>query len=262
MDNDVFNTVTENKKINGGVDVLDKPERGSVINDTVESVSVFGDTADVSDYIKRQKTFGYKSYLFFKRTFDIMFSAFILLAFCWLIGLLLLIKWLEDFSNPVYVSKRVGKNGKVFKFYKIRTMCPKAEEMKEELIKKGLNEADPPAFKMKNDPRITKFGKFLRKTSLDEILQFINVLNGSLSIIGPRSPLPEEVTNYTSYQKQRLLVKGGLLCYWQTSPKRHDVKFSDWVELDLKYIRTQSILTDIKIFFKGIFSVLFIRGGE
>lgn len=262
MDNDGSNTINKNKKINGGVDVLDKPESDFSVKEEVGNVSGSDDVSEISDYIKRQKTFRYKSYLFFKRTFDIIFSAFILLAFCWLIGLLLLIKWLEDFSNPVYVSKRVGKNGKVFKFYKIRTMCPKAEEMKEELIKKGLNEADPPAFKMKNDPRITKFGKFLRKTSLDEILQFINVLNGSLSIIGPRSPLPEEVTNYTSYQKQRLLVKGGLLCYWQISRKRHDITFEEWVELDIKYIKKQSFWLDVKLLFKGIFFILFNHDGE
>ena len=256
----IINTVTENKNTNGGVGVLDKPESGSRVKELSETIS--GDTADISEYIKKQKTFGYKSYLFFKRTFDIVFSAVILLAFCWLIGLLLLIKWLEDFSNPVYVSKRVGKDGRVFNFYKIRTMCPNAEKMKEELIKKGLNEADPPAFKMKNDPRITKFGKFLRKTSLDELLQLINVLNGSLSIIGPRSPLPEEVVTYTPYQKQRLLVKGGLLCFWQISPKRHDLKFEEWVELDLKYIRKQSFWLDLKIFFKGIFCVLFTHNGE
>ena len=260
MDNGGFNTIMEDNNTKGGVGVLDKPESGSLVKELSEAVSV--DTADISEYIKRQKTFGYKSYLFFKRTFDIIFSAIILLAFCWLIGLLLLIKWLEDFSNPVYVSKRVGKDGKIFNFYKIRTMCPNAEEMKEELIKKGLNEADPPAFKMKNDPRITKFGKFLRKTSMDELLQLINVLNGSLSIVGPRSPLPEEVLNYTPYQKQRLLVKGGLLCFWQVSPKRHDLKFEEWVELDLKYIRKQSFCLDLKIFFKGIFCVLFTHNGE
>lgn len=260
MDNGILNTVIEDKGKQGGVDVLDKPDCSLRIEELSKTLAV--DTADFSDILKKQKTFGYQSYLFFKRVFDILFALVILLAFCWLIGLLLLIKWLEDFANPVYVSKRVGKDGKTFTFFKIRTMCPNAEELKEELIKKGLNEADPPAFKMKNDPRITKFGKFLRKTSLDELLQLINVLNGSLSIIGPRSPLPEEVVSYTLYQKQRLLVKGGLLCYWQASPKRHDMKFDEWVELDLKYIRKQSLCTDIAILFKGVFSVLFIRGGE
>ena len=130
------------------------------------------------------------------------------------------------------------------------------------LIEQGLNEADPPAFKMKNDPRITVFGKFLRKTSLDETLQFINVLNGTMSIVGPRPPLPEEVEKYTEYQKQRLCVKGGLLCLWQIQKNRHAISFDEWVESDLKYIKNQSAWLDFKIVVKGFFAVLFDHSGE
>lgn len=141
-------------------------------------------------------------------------------------------------------------------------MRPDAEKMKEQLIAQGLNEADPPAFKMKNDPRVTRFGKFLRKTSLDEILQFINVLNGTMSIVGPRPPLPEEVEKYTDYQKQRLNVKGGLLCLWQIQKNRNAVSFDEWVESDLLYIKKQGVLMDLKIMIKGVFAVLFDHSGE
>ena len=112
-----------------------------------------------------RKGFRYGCYRFVKRTFDIISSGLMLILLSWLILLCILIKWLEDFHNPIYVSKRVGKNGKIFRFYKIRTMCPNAEEMKQKLIEAGLNEADPPAFKMKNDPRITKVGKVFARPS-------------------------------------------------------------------------------------------------
>lgn len=210
----------------------------------------------------KKKGFKYGCYLFFKRTFDILFSLIFLIAFSWLILICLLIKFLEDFHNPIYVSERIGKDGKPFKFFKIRSMRPNAEKLKQQLIDAGLNEADPPAFKMKNDPRITKFGKFLRKTSLDELLQFINVLNGSMSIVGPRPPIPNEVEQYNDYQKQRLNVKGGLLCLWQIQKNRHSIKFDKWVDLDLEYIKKQSLWFDIKIMFKSIFVVLFDHSGE
>ncbi len=204
----------------------------------------------------------YRCYLFFKRAFDIISSGLFLILFSWLILLCLLVKWLEDFHNPVYVSLRVGKNGKVFKFYKIRTMCPNAEEMKQQLIDAGLNEADPPAFKMKNDPRITKVGKFFRKLSLDELPQLWNVFIGNMSVVGPRPPIPREVEEYTAYQRHRLDVKGGLLCLWQIQKNRNALSFEEWVRLDLEYIEKQSFGLDMKIIFKGAYMVLFDRSGE
>ena len=218
--------------------------------------------ADSESNPYKKKGFWYGFYLCFKRFSDILFSLLFLVLFSWLILLCLLIKFLEDFHNPIYVSVRIGKDGKPFKFFKIRSMRPDAEELKAKLIEQGLNEADPPAFKMKNDPRITGFGKFLRKTSLDEILQFINVLNGTMSIVGPRPPLPEEVEKYNDYQKQRLSVKGGLLCLWQIRKNRHSISFDEWVESDLKYIKNQSAWLDFKIVVKGFFAVLFDHSGE
>ncbi len=206
--------------------------------------------------------FKYGCYLFVKRTFDIVASFLAIVLLSWLILLCILIKWLEDLHNPIYVSKRVGKNGKIFKFYKIRTMCPNAEAMKQKLIEAGLNEADPPAFKMKNDPRITKVGKLFRKLSLDELPQLFNILNGSMSVVGPRPPIPSEVEQYTEYQRHRLDVKGGLLCLWQIQKNRNALSFDEWVRLDLEYIQKQSVWLDLKIIFKGAYMVVFDRSGE
>ena len=161
-----------------------------------------------------------------------------------------------------YSSRRVSKNGEIHRFHKIRSMCPGAEKMKAELIARGFNEADEPAFKMKHDPRITKVGKFLRATSMDELPQIWDIFLGRLSIVGPRPPLPEEVANYTEYQKHRLDVKGGLLCFWQITKNRNDLSFDEWVELDIKYIETRSVWVDLKIIFKAIWFVLTDRTGE
>ena len=212
-----------------------------------------------------KKEFVYKKkrfYSFIKRAFDIFASGMFLLLFGWFILIMVIIKWFEDFHNPIYTSIRVGKNGKLIKFHKIRSMCPNAEAMKADLIAKGMNEADGPAFKMKNDPRITKFGKFLRKTSIDELPQIWDIFVGRISIVGPRSPLPDEVKEYTEYQLHRLDVKGGLLCLWQIEHNRNQLSFDEWIDLDLKYIQKRSIWLDLKIIFKGAWMVLFDRSGE
>ncbi len=212
--------------------------------------------------ITQRTGFKYKSYCFFKRAFDLVAALLLLIVLSPFILIFLLIKWLEDFKNPVYVSKRIGKNGKEFRFYKIRTMCVGADKQKADLIKDDLNEADGPVFKMKQDPRITKVGRFYRKWSIDELLQLLNIINGSMSVVGPRPPIPGEVSQYTEEQRQRLTVKGGLLCLWQIQKNRHDLKFEDWVNLDLDYIEQQSFWLDIKIICKGFFMVLFDRSGE
>ena len=176
-----------------------------------------------------------------KRTFDIVSSFLMLVVFSPLILILLLVKFLEDGKNPVYTSVRVGKGGKRFKFHKIRSMV---------------------VFKMKDDPRITKFGRFLRRSSLDEILQLWDILIGNLSVVGPRSPLPKEVEKYTPYEMHRLDVKGGLLCLWQIQPNRHSIKFDEWVKLDIEYIENRSIWLDLKIIFKGAVMVIFDHSGD
>ncbi len=204
---------------------------------------------------------GGKFYEFVKRCFDIFASFILLVLLSWLILILLLIKTLEDGHRPIYESIRIGKNGVPFKFHKIRSMHPGADKKKKKLIKKGLNEADGPAFKMKDDPRVTKFGKFLRKTSLDELPQLWDVFIGKMSFIGPRPPLPEEVKQYTPYQMHRLDVKGGLVCLWQISKNRNDMSFRKWVELDIYYIEHRSLWFDFKIFFKAIWFVLTDHSG-
>ncbi len=212
--------------------------------------------------VKTKRGFRYALYRANKRFLDIFLGTIALIALSPFILIALFVKFLEDGKNPVYVQKRVGKDGKLFNFYKIRTMCVGAEGMKDDLISKGLNEADGAVFKIKEDPRITKIGKIYRKLSIDEILQLINIINGTMSIVGPRPPLPREVETYGEYEKQRLSVKGGLLCLWQVEKNRHQIKFEDWVKLDLEYIEKQSLWLDIKIVVKGAVMVLFDRTGE
>ena len=217
------------------------------------------------DYYGGNITIKYKEkyvYQFFKRLIDLIISGLALILFGWFILLMMFIKFCEDGHNPIYTSIRVGKDGKLIKFHKIRSMIPNAEELKDKLIAEGKNEADGPAFKMKNDPRITKFGKFLRKTSIDELPQIWDIFLGRMSIVGIRNPLPSEVEKYNDYQKQRLLVRGGLLCLWQIKHNRHDLSFDEWVELDLKYIEKRSLLMDLSIFLKGMWMVVFDHTGE
>lgn len=200
-------------------------------------------------------------YSFQKRFFDILLSLIAIVALSPVLLICLLLKWLEDFHNPFYVSKRVGKNGKIFNFYKIRTMCVGADKLKQKLIDEGKNEANGPVFKIKNDPRITKIGKFLRKFSLDELPQLFNILNGSMSIIGPRPPIPSEVEQYSEHDLHRLEIKGGLLCIWQIQKNRNDISFEDWVNFDIEYIKKRGLWLDIKIVFKGAWMVLFDHSG-
>ncbi len=194
-----------------------------------------------------------KRYLFAKRVLDVVlaFAAVVILAVPML--LIALAIFLQDFHNPIFKQTRVTKDGRFFTMYKFRTMCVYAEQKLEEL--RAQNEADGPVFKIKKDPRVTPIGRFLRKTSLDELPQFFNVLNGSMSLVGPRPPLPKEVEQYTPYQMHRLDVKGGITCYWQCSG-RSNIMFDEWVELDLKYIRDRSISTDAKILAKTVGAVL------
>lgn len=226
---------------------------GSAINGAIAAL-------DNETYIR--SGFRFSIYRFMKRFFDIFLSGLALLILSPVLAIILLIKFLEDFHNPVYVSKRCGKGGKVFNFYKIRSMRPDADKLKQQMIEQGLNEADGPVFKIKDDPRITPMGRFLRKTSADELLQLINILKGDMSIVGPRPPIPSEVKEYTPRQMHRLDVKGGLLCLWQIQPNRHAVSFDDWVELDLEYIRKQNLWLDITIIFKGAFMIISGKSGD
>lgn len=198
-------------------------------------------------------------YWFLRRTQDIVLAASALLLL-WPLMLLTAILIVIDSpgAGPIFVQTRVGRDGEEFRFYKFRTMCPNAEEKLAELLQ--YNEMDGPAFKMKDDPRITRLGRFLRRSSIDELPQLWNVLRGEMSIVGPRPGLPREVEQYDEYARQRLMITPGLTCYWQIMPYRNRLSFEEWVDLDIKYIRERSFLTDWKIILATFGAVLGMNG--
>lgn len=200
-----------------------------------------------------------RRYWIIRRGQDILLSA-LALFFLWPIMLIVaLAVWIDSpEASPIFAQDRVGRDGKVFRFYKFRSMIPNAEAKLDELL--GQNEMEGPAFKIKEDPRITRVGKFIRKTSLDELPQLWNILKGDMSIVGPRPPLPREVAEYGEYEMQRLLVTPGLTCYWQIQPHRNDLTFDEWVALDVQYIQESSFLGDWKIILKTFGAVLGMNG--
>lgn len=193
-------------------------------------------------------------YEFFKRVFDLILSLIAFVPFCLVYLCVAIAIKCEDGGPVIYTSTRLTKNGREFAMYKFRSMCIGAEKMKADLM--DQNEMKGPAFKMKEDPRITKVGRFIRKTSIDELPQLLNIIKGDMSVIGPRPPLPEEVAQYTPYQMHRLDVKTGLACYHECMGRSNSQDFDQWVESDLKYIRERSLWTDIKIIFLTIKVVL------
>jgi lipopolysaccharide/colanic/teichoic acid biosynthesis glycosyltransferase len=212
-------------------------------------------------FIDREKMLrGHRHYWVLRRAQDIVFS---LLALILLAPLALVISLAIVLDSPgdgaIFRQRRVGRDGKLFWLYKFRTMCPDAEKRLNELLK--LNQMDGPVFKIKGDPRITRVGRFLRKTSLDELPQLLNVLRGDMSIVGPRPALPREVELYSDYQRQRLYVTPGLSCYWQITPHRNEMSFDEWVALDLKYIQERSFWVDWKIIFLTV-RAMFMKYGE
>ena len=210
--------------------------------------------------IDREKTLrSHRRYWVLRRAQGIVFS---LLALILLAPLALLISLAIVLDSPgdgaIFRQRRVGRDGKLFWLYKFRTMCPDAEEQLNELL--SQNQMDGPVFKIKGDPRITRVGRFLRKTSLDELPQLLNVLQGDMSIVGPRPALPREVELYSDYQRQRLYVTPGLSCYWQIAPHRNEMSFDEWVALDLKYIQERSFWVDWKIIFLTVRAMLMKYG--
>ncbi len=208
---------------------------------------------------KQQVRQGKQGYRLWKRTQDIILSLLALLLL-WPLLLLVAVIILIDSpgASPFFAQQRVGKDGKIFKLYKFRSMHPHAEEKLGDLLK--YNEMNGPVFKIRNDPRITRVGKFIRKTSIDELPQLINILKGEMSLVGPRPALPREVEQYNAYQKQRLLITPGLTCYWQIQPRRNDLSFDEWLELDLKYIRERCFLVDWRIMLSTVRAVLKMEG--
>ena len=198
-------------------------------------------------------------YWFFKRIQDVIFSAIALIILSPLLLIIAILVFLDDpKGSPIFTQKRSGRKGKEFDFYKFRSMYVDAESKLDELLEQ--NEMEGPAFKIKDDPRITRLGRILRKTGLDELPQLVNILKGDMSIVGPRPPLPREVAQYNDYQKQRLIVTPGLTCYWQIQPHRNDLTFDEWMDLDVKYIKERSFWVDWKIILATVRTVLEGRG--
>ncbi len=192
-----------------------------------------------------------------KRPFDVV-ASLIGLTLLSPVFLIISIAVKLDSRGPVYFRQvRVGKDGREFWFYKFRSMVIDAEEQKQKLM--HLNELEGPVFKISNDPRITRVGTFLRRTSLDELPQLINVLRGDMSLVGPRPPLPGEVAKYESWQREKLSVLPGITCLWQISGRNH-IGFTEWMRLDIEYIRRQSLGLDVKILSRTLPAVLSRKG--
>lgn len=193
-------------------------------------------------------------YLFVKRIIDIVGASVGLIVLSMVFLIVALLIKIEDPKGPIFFSqKRIGKNEKGFNMYKFRSMVTDAESRLKDLLEQ--NETTGAMFKMKNDPRVTKVGNFIRKTSIDELPQLWNVLKGDMSLVGPRPPLPREVSEYTTYDKQRLLVQPGCTGLWQVSG-RSNIGFEDMVKLDIHYAQNRNMLFDVKIILKTI-GVLF-----
>ncbi|HEX2967713.1 MAG TPA: sugar transferase [Bacteroidales bacterium] len=193
-----------------------------------------------------------------KKVMDVVISLMVIIAF---LPVFIIIGLLVKLTSPgpvIFKQARVGLRGRSFDLYKFRTMVQNAEEIKDQLNEK--NEVDGPVFKIKNDPRVTGIGRFLRRTGLDELPQLFNVLKGEMSLIGPRPPLLSETKQYKRWQLRRLSVKPGLSCFWQIKPERNSIRFDKWMELDLAYIDNWSIRLDLMILFKTVGTV-FKRSG-
>jgi len=232
--------------------------------DNVVDQSFIVEPCDVSELVHNTllntdiKTNGSYMYVILKRFFDIVLSVIAIVVLSPLMLVVSVIIYIDDKGSPIFVQQRYTQDGKIFKMYKFRSMYVDAEERFNEV--KHLNEIDGNIiFKSKDDPRITRIGKFIRKTSIDELPQLFNILKGDMSIVGPRPPITREVVQYTSYQMNRLLVKGGLTCFWQCSG-RSNLNFDEQVELDIKYIKNRSLFLDFKLILKTVKTVLKMDG--
>lgn len=216
----------------------------------MEKLEVFNEFVELynTEEFKRNK-----KYIFTKRMIDILGA---MVGIICLGPLMLIISMIIkiDSNGPIFfLQERVGQDGKLFKMYKFRSMVMDAENLLDKLKEK--NEMSGPMFKIKRDPRVTGIGKFIRKTSIDELPQLFNVLKGEMSLVGPRPNLPREVVRFSEYHKQKLLGKPGLTCYWQVMG-RNEIGFEEWMELDIKYLRERNVWIDIKLIIKTFF-VLF-----
>lgn len=216
-------------------------------------------TTDAGRSAVVERRSGKHIYLVIKRIQDIVLSALALVVLSPILLLIALLIVIDDpHGGPIFSHQRVGKGGRLFRMYKFRTMCVDAEDQREQLSQ--YNEMDGPVFKIKKDPRITRVGSFLRRVSLDELPQLVNILRGDMSIVGPRPALPAEVEQYTPRQMLRLEVTPGLTCFWQVQPDRYQLTMDEWVDLDLRYIREQSWIVDWMLVVRTVGEVLQANG--
>lgn len=209
---------------------------------------------------QKENLYSHRQYWVGRRMQDVILSSLALIVLSLVMLAIAIAIVIDDPSaGSIFSQERVGRNGKSFKLYKFRSMCSNAEAKLGDLL--DQNEMDGPVFKIKNNPRITRVGKFIRKTSLDELPQLWNILKGDMSIVGPRPALPHEVEQDGEYEKQRLYVTPGLSCYCQIAPHRNDLSFEEWMALDVKYVKERSFLVDWKIIFKT-FRVCLLGRGE
>jgi exopolysaccharide biosynthesis polyprenyl glycosylphosphotransferase len=194
-----------------------------------------------------------------KRLFDIVVSAVALWMLVPLFAVVALLIKLSSRGPILFKQERVGQHGRPFHMLKFRSMVVNAEELKAKLA--AQNEMSGPVFKMKNDPRVTWIGRFIRKFSIDELPQFINVLRGEMSIVGPRPPVPGEVARYEPWQRRRLSVRPGLTCIWQVSG-RNQISFEEWMYLDMQYIDHWSLKDDLSLLLRTVPVVLTGRGAS
>lgn len=203
----------------------------------------------------------HRAYWCVRRAQDIFFSLLALIALSPLMLLTCIAVWIDSpGASPVFSQLRVGRNGKLFRLYKFRSMCPNAESKLNDLLQD--NEMDGPVFKMKDDPRITRVGHFIRKTSIDELPQFFDVLRGDMSLVGTRPPTLDEYKQYESHHKRRLSMKPGITGLWQVSGRSNIEDFEEVVKLDTRYIDNWTIWQDIKILLKTVWVVFAGRGAE
>lgn len=218
-----------------------------------------GEAPPQGRWLDRRQVLDRRFYWMGRRTQDLVLSA-AALALLWpLMGLVALAIWLDSpGASPIFVQERVGRDGRLFRFYKFRSMVPDAEARLAGML--DQNEMDGPVFKIRDDPRVTRVGRFLRRTGIDELPQLVNILKSDMSIVGPRPALPREAAQYTDYERQRLYVTPGLTCYWQIMPHRNQLSFAQWVELDLQYIQERSFWLDWKIIARTFRTVLRMYG--
>jgi lipopolysaccharide/colanic/teichoic acid biosynthesis glycosyltransferase len=230
----------------------------------LESLNIPMSKADVTQLKKQQQQRitswerNMKQLLFVKRMLDILISGTAILVASPFFLIVAICIYVENPGPVFYMQTRVGLNGRTFPFYKFRSMVMNADQMKDELLAQNESEGGV-IFKMKKDPRVTRTGRFIRRFSIDEMPQFLNVLLGDLSIVGPRPPVPREVAEYTLEDRKRLHVKPGLTCFWQIQG-RSEIPFDEQVRLDLQYIRSSGPLSDLAIMFKTVPAVLFGKG--